>query len=357
MRKIVFADIRLILFSIAFFLLFQQTNVATAQPLSSSRINIQIVTDEADAVLQILAKKENAQEITEADWQRVFQSEGYVRLKKRELSLKRPFEESVFKNFVLTQITSERYKALSATLAKWKETDINRVGRLPLAYLPKTAQIRAKVYPVIKPRDNSFVFDIPADPAIFIYLDPEKSKEEFENHFAHELHHIGFGSGCPTAAVKEEIAKLPPKTQRMLIWLGAFGEGFAMLAAAGGADVHPHKFSSAEERARWDKDVANFNNELKTVEKFLLDLVEGKLTEEAEVQTARSFYGVQGPWYTVGWQMAVVIEKTFGRKKLIEVMCDQRQLLPAYNEAAAKYNRRNNKQLALWSTDLAAKIK
>jgi hypothetical protein len=35
-----------------------------------------------------------------------------------------------------------------------------------------------------------------------------------------------------------------------------------------------------------------------------------------------SFFGVQRPWYTVGWQMAVVIEKTMGQDVLIASMCD-----------------------------------
>lgn len=52
-----------------------------------------IITDEADTVLNILAKKETSQEITDADWQNVFQSEAYVRLKKRELAFKNSFED------------------------------------------------------------------------------------------------------------------------------------------------------------------------------------------------------------------------------------------------------------------------
>lgn len=58
---------------------------------------------------------------------------------------------------------------------------------------------------------------------------------------------------------------------------------------------------------------------------------------------------IQGPWYTVGWKMSVVIEKTFGRAKLIECFCDQRKLLPTYNEAAAKHNSSSPKPLPLWS--------
>ncbi len=33
-------------------------------------------------------------------------------------------------------------------------------------------------------------------------------------------------------------------------WMGAFGEGFAMLAAAGSADVHSHEISLPEGKAR-----------------------------------------------------------------------------------------------------------
>lgn len=328
-----------------------------AQGLSGSRVNVQIITDEADAVLKILAKKENSQEVTEADWQKVFQSEGYLRLKARELSLQIPFEDAGFKKFVLSDDLAKRRQALAETLIRWKETDVNKIAERPLAYLPKTAQIRAKIYPVIKPRDNSFVFDLPNNPAIFLYLDPSKSKEIFENEFAHELHHIGFGTACPTQTAKPGIKKLTLHSQKILKWTGAFGEGFAMLAAAGGADVHPHIASSAADKARWDKDVANFNNDLKIVEKFFLDLAAGKISDKDEITTAYSFFGIQGPWYTVGWQMAVTIEKSLGRAKLIEVMCDQRKLFPTFNKALKKYNRREQKQLASWSKELIDQIK
>jgi hypothetical protein len=47
--------------------------------------------------------------------------------------------------------------------------------------------------------------------------------------------------------------------------------------------------------------------------------------------------------------MSVLIEKTFGRAKLIECICDQRKLLLTYNKAAAKHNRRSSEPLILWS--------
>src|SRR5205823_9956353 len=88
----------------------------------------------------------------------------------------------------------------------------------------------------------------------------------------------------------------------LINWIGAFGEGFAMLAAAGGPDIHPHEYSKPEDRARWDRDIAKFNDDLKKVQQFFLDILSNKLSEEERTKTGFSFFGVQGPWYTVGWK-------------------------------------------------------
>src|ERR1700752_4358034 len=323
--------------------------VLLAPGAASASVNVRLVTDESEAVLAILTKKKAGEAITEADWQRVFQSEGYVRLKQRETSMQRPFEETDFKTFVLSDELSARLPALAETLTPWRRAGLTRAARLALAYMPKDAGNRAKIYPVIKPRDNSFVFDVKNDPAIFLYLDPAVSREKFENTLAHELHHIGYGSTCPRKDVLTEIEKLSPNAQRVVGWSGAFGEGFAMLAAAGGPNVHPHAVSNPEDRARWDKDVANFNEDLKKVDSFFAEILENKLTADQIREKGFSFFGVQGPWYTVGWRMSVLIEKTYGRAKLIQCMCDQRLLLSTYNRAAARYNRTARKPLALWS--------
>jgi hypothetical protein len=324
-------------------------DLASAQ---TSPVNVRMVTDEAEAVLAVLAKRKANQPITESDWQRIFQSEGYTRLKQRETSMQRSFEEADFKTFALSDALAARAVALEETFEKWKRADITGAARLALAYLPPGAQIRAKIYPVIKPRENSFVFDTKNDPAIFLYVDPKKSREQFENTLAHELHHIGFAGNCPPKQVADELDKLPEHVKKALTWSSAFGEGFAMLAAAGGPDVHPHAVSSPEDRARWDKEGANFNDDLKKVETFLLGILEKKLTDEEIQKTGYSFFGIQGPWYTVGWKMSVVIEKTYGRAKLIECFCDGRKLFSTYNQAAEKHNRNSRQPLATWSNSL-----
>ena len=130
-----------------------------------------------------------------------------------------------------------------------------------------------------------------------------------------------------------------------------------MLAAAGGPDVHPHSVSNPEDKARWDRDVANFNNDLKKVERFFFDVLEKRITPAETQKVSASFFGVQGPWYTVGWKMAVTIEKAYGRDKLIECLCDPRDLLSTYNGAARQHHRRAREPLALWSESLIKGVK
>jgi hypothetical protein len=54
--------------------------------------------------------------------------------------------------------------------------------------------------------------------------------------------------------------------------------------------------------------------------------------------------------------MAVLIEETFGRAKLIDCLCDPAALLAAYNEAAAKRNAQTSEAMALWSADLLKRL-
>ena len=326
----------------------------TATAFADSRIALTFDTSEADAVLTILDKRSINAPVTNDDWQKLFTCEPYIRLKQREAAMKRPFTDDDFKTFVMSDDLLHRAPALKQTLAAWKKADLNAAAKRVLSYLPASAVIHAKVYPVIKPRTNSFVWEPKTNAAIFLYLDPEKSSGEFENTVAHELHHIGF------ASVKEDpgtTANLSPEARATVEWMGAFGEGMAMLAAAGGPDVHPHANSKPEVRARWDHDMANFNRDLKQVEAFFFDILNGKLkTEEEQNKIGMEFFGVQGPWYTVGYKMASMVEKRFGRAALIETMSNYPKLLALYNQAASEQNAKGGSQLSTWSPELLKRV-
>jgi len=316
------------------------------------KVSVSIISDQAEAVLRLLQKRADKEEIADSDWNRIFASEGYRRLKKREQSMSRPFEEAEFQRFVMSDDLLARREQLVETLRRWQAIDPSAAGDKALLYLPRRARITAKIYPVIKPRDNSFVFEVKTDPAIFLYLDPKVSPEKFENTLTHELHHIGFGTACPSPDNETESHGSTTGVRSARAWIGAFGEGLAMLAAAGAYNIHPHIASDPTERADWDASMVSFDSDLKNVEAFLRDVATGRLSGDAENKAGFAFFGVQGPWYTVGWKMASIIEKEYGRDKLIDVSCDRRRLLKTYNSAARKYEAKHDEKLAVWSEDL-----
>lgn len=325
--------------------------------LASDRIALTFDTSEADAVLAIAAKQNGHQPIVDADWQRLFASAPYIRLKQREASMHRDFTDDDFRKFVLSPETLTRAPQLQQTLDAWKRADLNAAAHRILAFLPDDAVIHAKIFPMIKPRTNSFVYELATDPTIFFYLDPEKSTDDFENTAAHELHHIGYSS--VSSRYDAEVKTLPANVQPAADWIGAFGEGFAMLAAAGSVDVHPHRFSPAKDRERWDRDSANFNQDLRTVDQFFLDIIQGKFASKDAISTrAYEFFGTQGPWYTVGYRMAAAVEKQLGRPALIACESDPRKLLATWNQLATPHNKvAPTDPWAAWSPELLSALK
>lgn len=300
------------------------------------RLRVQIVTDEAEAALEILEARARRTVPEPAAWKRLHESEGYRRLKEREAAMRVPFTDEEFRTFLMQDTLPTREPVLRRTLRAWTSADPDAAARRAFAYLPAGAVIDARIYPVIKPKRNSFVYDLAGDPAIFLYLDPETSGAEFENTMAHELHHIGFAATCKAPPTDE----LPAGARRARDWASAFGEGLAMLAAAGGPDVHPHASSPPELRTVWNRDVANVPRDMRRIESFLLDLVDERLTEDEDVRR-RGFELIvseevpQGPFYTVGWHVAATIERGLARSELVASICDPADFLAAYNRAVS----------------------
>jgi Putative zinc dependent peptidase (DUF5700) len=105
-------------------------------------------------------------------------------------------------------------------------------------------------------------------------------------------------------------------------------------------------------KGNWARGKRDFNHDLEQVNAFFLDALSGKIQGDAIREKASSFFGLQGPWYTVGYGMAVMVEKGYGRKSLIECMRDRRLLLVRYNQLAEESNRKVGPWLALWSPEI-----
>lgn len=325
-----------------------------ASPDLGNRLQVKLVDDEARSALAILEQEFAARPVDERQWHRLFSAEGYWRLKQREDYMKRTFTDADFRGFLQSDTLIRRTPALRQTVTGFEKVDVSSAARQALSYLPSGARIIARLYPEIKPHTNSFVFSADSIPGIFVYVDPATTPAEFQNTLTHELHHIGLNSVCPSDP--DTLLKEPLRT--LVYRMGGFGEGFAMLAAAGSPDSNAHYESDSASRNQWNRDVANHEVNLRLLEAFFLDVVEGRVTSPDSVnELAGQFYGAQGPWYTVGWKMSVTIEKVFGRSSLLAVMCDPPALLRRYNEAVAFWNRTHGEKLPVWSERLMERLK
>jgi len=298
---------------------------------------LRIVLDEAEAALAILDKRARDATIEEADWTRLFETEGYQRLRKRQESFGATEQDAKMRAFLAedTQPLEQR-TALADAVARWRTLDLEEAGARARAYVPPGATLGATIYPVIKRTSNSFVFEVDTDPAIFMYLNPEIRPEKLTNTMAHELHHIGGSRSCPQP---EGYDELPEGVRNAVDWLSGFGEGLAMLAAAGGPEIDPQAESQEAERAVWRRDLAHFDRDVERLGAFFSAIVRGELSDAERRTRGFTFINTddvpQGAFYTVGWKMAAEIERQKGRDVVIAAVCDPRILLTAYNEVAA----------------------
>ncbi|MEA2553798.1 MAG: hypothetical protein QOJ65_1974 [Fimbriimonadaceae bacterium] len=314
-------------------------------------IKVRLVTDEPEVALQILAKRAKGQQISGDDWGVLFQTEGYRRLKDRELGMKRSFTEEDFQKFILSDDLLKERPALEQTLSSWKRVDISKAAEKSLTYLPAGSQVGASVYFLIKLRKNSFVWDTEKNPAVMLYLDPQQDPRDLEMTIAHEFHHIGYESRSPSAEYKSWFETQSSQRKVALTWLRAFGEGFAVLASAGSVEAEPYAYSTQEVKEAWSKGMAHTREDVELLTRFFNEILESKLTEEQAQTRAMDFYGMVGPWYTVGYTMAASIERAFGRGKLLACYQDPRLLLRTYNEAAQKLG-----DLPIWPKDLVRRL-
>src|SRR5579885_306262 len=271
-------------------------------------IRVKLVTDEPEVALQILQDRQDGKTISNREWDELFQTDGYKRLKDREIGIAkyfhRPgnFTEDDFKKFMMSDDLLKERAALASTLPTWKKVDVAACAHRSISYLPEGSRIAAKVYYLIKPRHNSFVWGSGTkDPAVMLYLDPEAPFQDTAMTIAHEFHHIGYESTCPSAEYNAWYAKQPKRVQTAQTWLRAFGEGYAVLASAGSVDAEPYQWSTPQVKQAWKTGIANNAENMKTLQAFFEDVLDGNLTEDQAQAKASDFYGIVGPWYTTGW--------------------------------------------------------
>lgn len=320
-------------------------------------VDVTFITDETDAALDIMRTHHSGLIPTEHQWSLLFHSQGYEHLREREAAMGRAFTDSSFAAFLTADTVVGRLPEMERVVPGLERTDVGSAARMALAYLPPNTPIRARLYLEIKPITNSFVFQgRDSIPSIFLYVRPQETAAQLRNTLAHELHHIGTNAACRGFVYADSLHASPSELM-LLDYLTAFGEGRAMLAAAGGPDVHPHEFDADSIRARWDRDVAHAPEDMKDLSGFISDVTAGRIsTADSVKRRGNSYFGVQGPWYTVGWLMASTVERHLGRDALIGTLCDPVAFLKQYNQVARRSNSTTHTSLPLWPSPVIASL-
>jgi hypothetical protein len=126
-----------------------------------------------------------------------------------------------------------------------------------------------------------------------------------------------------------------------------------MLAAAGSPSVHPHASDDDTIQARWDRDVSHAPTDVDELSRFFVSVVNGRVPSADSVRRqAFTYFGVQGPWYTVGWVMASTIERELGRDALVHSLCEPTRFIALYNDAAHRANSRCRHRLVRYRGEL-----
>jgi hypothetical protein len=311
---------------------------------------VHFIADEAEASLVIIERHARAETVPASDWRTLFASAGYRALATRDSSFGAPRNDSSFAHFLMRDSLADRVRALAERVRAMTRLDLTAAVRQALSYAPNNARTAATVFPVMKPSSNSFVFGPDSAPQLFLFVNIDETPAHFFNRLTHELHHVALDTACPA----DPAPDLPQPMHALVRSLGGFGEGLAMLAAAGSPDADANAESDAATRARWDADVRDYPHQFAQIQAMVRGVVDGRVTSrDSVIALAQTFYGAQGPWYVVGWKMAVTIEKELGRPPLIAAMCDPRRLMATYNRAAA----RANAGLPMWDERLLAALR
>ncbi len=331
--------------------------IMVISPYLKAEVQVRAVFDEADAVLNIMERMNSGAEVDEQLWASLWESAGYVRLLQRETSMGREegFADKM-RAWVQDPQNFSRVEEWRRAVDGFRSFNPHTPGIHAAAYLPEGVKLQASFYPVIKHTRNTFVFDLEQDPAIFMSVNLDDSALFVESVLSHELHHIGIAQ-CPAP---EDFPLMNDRQQWVVEMLGIFGEGVATLAAAGGPLRHPHFYSSPTDWIIWERDIANISRDQNLIEEFFSAVLNGEFPEGD--RTAKLFSFIvsenipQGPAYTLGWKMAAIVERQFGRERLVSAICDPRSLLGLYNEAVEMVNLKDSRGLPQWSPEFLGKL-
>lgn len=313
-------------------------------------MGVSFILDQYEMALHIM--ESNTKSEKEALLIELFRTTGYKWLKERELAMEQGFSDADFSEFIVSDILHQQAPAFRLALDKLQKLSLESLINQAKEYLPAHAMIDTFIVPLIKPKSNSFIYPVGEKVVVFLYLHPNVTASKLQNTLIHELHHIGLNSVYK--GLSTMIDDISDHHVRELVqFTQPLGEGYAMLAAAGGPNIHPNDHDQ-ELKALWDQRMISFDEDFYALDQYYCNLLSGKYDQKEALERGMELFGIQGPWYTVGWKIAAVIEQICGKSRLIQCIANPTLLFSTYNQAVYSYNQDLNISLPIWSSELVA---
>ena len=288
-------------------------------------------------------------------------ADGTIEAAQLESVLKSPAAKHISETQALTPenikryITSAEFKAQTAafqfSLREWRNAHHQLIEHRLDEYLPPEGQLPLTVVAVLAPGFTHAEFDTnSASPQVFVPLLPSMLHMQVETYVGEQAYLLA--SAITIKSLRPHYDRMTGSVRLAVEYITEFRRGIALLAGIGGPGLHVCATCPRAERQQWDNDFVAFSADLRTLDKLLL----ATALAETDLEGQRSQLDSVGvvPWQVVGYRMAVMIERHYGRKVVPNLLRDPRMLLELYNRAAVEDNAAGavDKPLPLWSPEL-----
>lgn len=306
---------------------------------------------QAEQVLAMLDARTHGREITDGDWSRLFETAPFPIIRFAPRDAQQDFSRAKFKEFVLSPELLKRADTLREALEISKHADTAKLTAIP-QFRPRVFVTHARIVPIIAPKQRSFVVQTAQGPVVFIPLDIETARQHLEKTVASRAI---FEAEVASMRDKsdEEITRLPWAEGTVSDLTKNFDGGLALLASISKVETHPYWAYTLEEREHWNRRVGEFDQDLKKLDAMFAGILSGQLRNQQQINDLAENYATEmGAWQTVGYSMAVMIERTYGSKALIGAMRDPRWLIGLYNRAVNTAHARTGADYPNWSPEV-----
>jgi hypothetical protein len=309
-------------------------------------LQVHIDLSEAEAMLSAAKASRDNNQIGNAQLESILRTSAA-----KHLSGTHTLTADSIKRYAADTEISTQIDELQFSLREWRIASLQQIEHRVGQYLPSEGQISLTVIVVLAPGFTVAEFDTASiPPRVFVPLLPSMFHMRIETYVGEQVYLLA--SAIPAKALHPHYDQMTDSVRLAVGYTTEFRRGIALLAGDGSIGLHICATCPLAERQQWDNNLAEFSKDLLVLDKLLLTTALAESDIEGQRLKLDAIDAVQ--WQVVGYRMAVMIERHYGRKVVPNLVRDPRMLLELYNLAAAEDNANglSDQPLPLWSHEL-----